>query len=529
MRWTTWGPALAVLGASSCVRAVNFPRAVSGKGFLSVPVGTVDKPKKDKGKRADEEGTILQKLENMDFFYAAEIDIGEPPQSVVVLVDTGSNELWVNPECENAPSDSQYSQCVGFGEYDPDKSETPPIGPFGRETINYGDASDPTTHTSATIRYYTDTLTFGDSQILNQTFGIVIQSDGISQGIMGLAPDLRGGFDSDEPYTLLLSSMAEQGIIESRVFSLDLRHSTSSTGAVIYGGLDRSKFIGALEPVDIIRGEGGEYRLAVRLTSLGVTIDESDEFDLDEADTNVMLDSGTTITRMHYSAAYPILQALDAEDDGEGFYLTRCSYRDRAGSVDFGFGRKIIQVPFSDFILDIGGSTTWCYIGLVVTTDQQILGDSVLRAGYFIFDWDNEQVHVAQAANCGKDDIIAIGSGKDAVPDVKGNCKESDATATESDDATSASEQVSKTATLPTKAYTTTFVITSCPMFDMDCKTGVTTTQTIGPARATVTVTAAASASATDSSDDDSAAGQTMPMGWVLAVLGAFAVGYNLV
>lgn len=483
------------------------------------------------------------------------VEFGTPPQPVVVLVDTGSNELWVNPDCNTAPSLEQEAQCKSFGEYNPDKSSTPPIGPFGKETINYGDASDPTTHTSATIRYYTETLGFGGSNITNQTFGIVETSDGISQGILGLSPDLRAGFDSNRPYSLVLTTMADQGLINSRAFALDLRHSEAETGAVIYGGLDRNKFIGALEKTPIIRGEGGEFRLAVTLTSLGITFSQSEEFGLDKADSNVMLDSGTTITRMHYAAAYPILEALDAQDDGEGYYVTQCSNRDRAGSVDFGFGKKIVRVPFSDFILDLG-SATWCYIGIVVTSDQQILGDSVLRAGYFIFDWDNENVHVAQAANCGDDDIVAIGSGTDAVPSVTGNCKISDVTdrpsATESASETvspdplnlsedlhsgifgtlaqprltPSQEAVSRTAGLPTRAYTTTFTITSCPAFEQGCTTGVVTTQTFGPARATVTVTAGANSS---NSDDDSGAWRTMPTSWIFVVIGAFVLGFNLV
>lgn len=226
---------------------------------------------------------------------------------------------------------------------------------------------------------------------------------------------------------MVLSSMADQGLINSRVFSLDLRHSDADTGAIIYGGLDRNKYIGDLETVPIIRGDQGEYRLAVTLTRIGITFGtDSEEFDLDEDDTNVLLDSGTTLTRMHYSAALPILEQLDAQDDGEGFYVTECSNRQRNGGVDFGFGGKIVRVPFSDFILDLGNED-YCYIGLVITTGQQILGDSVLRAGYFVFDWDNEEVHVAQAANCGDDDIVVVGSGKDAVPKESGNCKESDA------------------------------------------------------------------------------------------------------
>ncbi|KAF4460153.1 aspartic-type signal peptidase [Fusarium albosuccineum] len=525
MRWTTLGAAVAVL-SSSC-DAVSFPRSTSGKGYLSVPIGTVDKPKKTKAHKRDEDETILATLENMEFFYATDnvfgspcetVEIGTPPQKVTVLVDTGSNELWVNPDCQEAASQTQFEMCESFGQYEPGKSRTPPIGPFGRETLNYGDASDPSTHTSATIRYYADTLTFGDAKLENQTFGVLVESNGISQGILGLAPDLRGGFDSNEPYSLLLTSMADQGLINSRVFALDLRHSDATEGAVIYGGIDRSKFIGELETVPIIRGEGGEYRLAVKLATLGMTLgDDSQEFDVDDDDSNVMLDSGTTLTRMHYAAARPILEVLDAQDDGEGFYVTDCNNRDRNGTVDFGFGDKIVRVPFTDFILQLGLGT--CYIGLVTTTDQQILGDSVLRAGYFVFDWDNEEVHIAQAANCGDEDIIAVGSGSDAVPSETGKCKEGDAQATGRATMTDSPDKSS----LPTEAYTTTYTITSCPEFDRDCRTGVVTTQTVGPARPTVTVTAGANAD-----DDDNAAWQSVPLGWVFTLIGAFALGANL-
>lgn len=348
---------------------------------------------------------------------------------MTILVDTGSSELWVNPQCDNVQSAVQEKQCEDFGEYDSSKSRSASRSSMPPQKLRYGDASDSSTHTSATLDYIVDTITFGNSDITNQTFGMVSESEGIAQGIIGLAPDTESGFDSNEPYTLVLSNMAAQGVINSRVFSLDLRHSESLTGAVIYGGLDRNKFIGELQEVDIIRGVDRSWRLAVTLTSLGITIDSPEEFDLADDDTNVILDSGTTLSRLHYSTAYPVLKALNAQADAEGYYYTQCSYRDTAGSVDFGFGDKIIKVPFSDFILDMGNDR-FCYVGIAITTSQQILGDSVLRAGYFVFDWDNQKVHIAQAANCGDDDIVAVKSGSDAVPSVTGNCKEGDAAPT---------------------------------------------------------------------------------------------------
>ncbi|KFG79024.1 secreted aspartic proteinase [Metarhizium anisopliae] len=479
MRSVSLGTAVLVLLGADLSIAVDktllkgFSQSVSGDGFLAMPVGTVNRP--PGARRAA--NAFEDQLNNMDFFYATDVNIGSPPQRVTVLVDTGSSELWVNPDCTTTKTRQQANQCQQFGQYNPQQSNQS-YGPFGKEQLNYGDPSDPKTQTSVLIHYYADTVALGDAKIDNQTFGVVSESKGQAQGIMGLAPDLKGGFTIDEPYSLVLDSMAQQGVISSRVFSLDLRHSDDQYGAVIYGGLDRNKFIGALEKRPIVKGVGGEWRLAVELTTIGITMSSSSSFAVNQSDANVMLDSGTTISRMHSTVAVPILRALNATDDGEGYYQVPCSAKTSGGSVDFGFGSKTIRVPLKDFILDLSGSTDTCYVGMVLTTDQQILGDSVLRAGYFVFDWDNQEVHIAQADNCGKNDIIAVSSGTDAVPSATGNCKASDTSVTVTSTGTGSAQPTSTTGSVSTKTYTTAYTITSCPSIDPACVTGVVTTQT---------------------------------------------------
>lgn len=68
MRLTT---ALGLLVAAQHAEAVvtpMFPRAESGDGYLSIPVGTIKRPHNKVGKRS----AIDAVLENMDFFYAIE-------------------------------------------------------------------------------------------------------------------------------------------------------------------------------------------------------------------------------------------------------------------------------------------------------------------------------------------------------------------------------------------------------------------------------------------------------------------------
>lgn len=77
-------------------------------------------------------------------------------------------------------------------------------------------------------------------------------------------------------------------------------------------------------------------------------------------------------------------------------------------------------------------------------TDEPVLGDSFLRAAYVVYDQDNRNLHLAQAANCGSN-LIAIGSGKDAVPSSTGDCT-----------ATSAGSLATGTLTADTSAPTVT-------------------------------------------------------------------------
>jgi hypothetical protein len=57
------------------------------------------------------------------------------------------------------------------------------------------------------------------SKIEGQIFGAATDSTDIPAGILGLAPPVSG----TKSYSLVLDSMADQGLINSRAFSLDLR------------------------------------------------------------------------------------------------------------------------------------------------------------------------------------------------------------------------------------------------------------------------------------------------------------------
>lgn len=75
------------------------------------------------------------------------VGTGNPAQSVQVLLDTGSYELWVNPNCSKS---SVPEQCETFGQFDPNLSPTAQ-DLNATSQIRYGSGS-------VNISYYTDDI-----------------------------------------------------------------------------------------------------------------------------------------------------------------------------------------------------------------------------------------------------------------------------------------------------------------------------------------------------------------------------------
>lgn len=241
----------------------------------------------------------------------------------------------------------------------------------------------------------------------------------IPLGILGLSPPVIG--ENEYPY--VLDTMVAQGLIKSRAFSLDLRGVDNKNGAVIFGGVDTSKYIGKLAKLPMLSPQnspGGANRYYVTMTGVGITAPGGQAVRSEDINVPVFFDSGGTLSQL----PTPIFQAFaaffsDAEFDPEsGFYYVPCDVTDLDGSIDFYFGDKTIRVPLNDFIWQVQG---FCILGVTATDGESVLGDTFLRAAYVVHDQDNRNLHIAQAANCGTN-IVAIGSGSDAVPSSTGKC-----------------------------------------------------------------------------------------------------------
>lgn len=146
-----------------------------------------------------------------------------------------------------------------------------------------------------------------------------------------------------------------------------------------------------------------------------------------------LLDSGTSVILTPRGLSADICKdagGVETTSSGTTFcYLADCSVRDIAGGLDVNFDGKAIQVTYENLVTElVREGVSYCFLAVSDTTvdtdpPTYILGAPFLRASYAVFDWDSQQVYLAQVDDCGSN-IVAIGSGTGAIPTGSG-CKES--------------------------------------------------------------------------------------------------------
>ncbi|KAH8897887.1 acid protease [Thozetella sp. PMI_491] len=446
---------VALLSLLSAANAINvardFPGATVGAGYVHVPVSrqNIEPGQGQLRRRAGAAAADLANAQNSGYFI--NVTLGTPGQVTTVVVDSGSIELWVDPDCSTGrkpdPKDTSSGStngvdnpdedpdfCDKVGRYDHSKSSTAKTTDVKDKTIKYAD------FTTVDVTYYQDTLSIGGVSVTNQIFGVATKSNQTQIGILGIGPNPLGfNYTPEYPYALMLSNMQKQGLIQSRAFSLDLREFDNTTGALIFGGVDKSKFQGSLSAIPIVpfpvKNDDGttwnqtSYNVNVKSMSFTPAGGKSStkNYDLPGGTFIADLDSGTGAILTPPGFTKQICADVNGNMTGTNC-LVDCSYRQQSGGLTFGFeGGKTILVPYDNLfwpITDRGTTYCWLQVGdstIVSDPPTYILGAPFLRSAYAVFDWDNQNVHLAQNANCGNSDIVAIGTGANAVP-TGGNC-----------------------------------------------------------------------------------------------------------
>lgn len=98
-----------------------------------------------------------------------------------------------------------------------------------------------------------------------------------------------------------------------------------------------------------------------------------------------LIDTGSTLSYIREDLVALIGRQFGATIDSQGNYLVDCAWRDRGGTVDFGFnrGRMVINVSYRDFIYQ--HYPGYCMLGVQpadVGSTSFVLGDTFIRGAY---------------------------------------------------------------------------------------------------------------------------------------------------
>ncbi|QKX59884.1 uncharacterized protein TRUGW13939_07026 [Talaromyces rugulosus] len=353
------------------------------------------------------DSTLDVTITNADaVLYVVNVTLGTPPQEFSLQLDTGSSDLWVN---------SAGNSTVKAPAFDSSASSTyTKLDVVLNDT--YADGS------SAIGPYGTDTLKLGGVTLKDFEFGINETPfeepvPGVS-GIAGIAYKVvEAAAIAKNPYNNLPYALAEKGVINSAAYSLWLNDITSESGTILFGGVNKAKYIGDLQTLPIISVNGVHQELAVALSDVSGQSSSGSISYADGLPLPVILDSGTTLTMLPTAIANKIF------DDVKAIYNTTLS----ASFIDCEAGKQDYNLTysFSGASISVGINELVapdpqhrlpegvCIFGIVPTDNNAeiLLGDTFLRSAYVVYDLENNEISIANTNfNPGEDDIHEIGS-----------------------------------------------------------------------------------------------------------------------
>lgn len=302
---------------------------------------------------------------------------------------------------------------------DPSQSSTfEVVVPDGFQ-IQYLDGS------TASGDYVTDHFEIGDTVIESLQMGLANQTAS-GTGVLGI------GFTANEaaevPYPNLVDQMVAQNFIPTKAYSLYLNDYQSSTGSILFGGVDTEKFIGGLAVIPILPDAQTQnftsFTVGMTAVSFAFPNGTTHNASLQGGSLDAVLDSGTTLSYFPDDVATPLFDALGAYTYSSlgsvGLTMVECSLATSGLNMTFRFNDSVsVVVPADEIVIDAFGPVNGaippeiplqnpCLFGIQNSGDSlpsegarqidfALLGDTFLRSAYVVYDLDRNEIGLAQA------------------------------------------------------------------------------------------------------------------------------------
>ncbi|CAO3633805.1 unnamed protein product [Cunninghamella echinulata] len=359
------------------------------------------------------------------FLYLIEIGIG-PTQKFTVAIDTGSADTWV-------PSIKCPKEKCDLNKYDVNAAgQKNNIGPF---SVTYG---------SGTIRgdYRKETITIGNIVVQDQQFGAVSDVIGFDllpeedengnvqpslDGLLGLGyPGLTG---SAKGYDPIVISMYKQKLIQEPVFSIYLneRDAQDYAGEIIFGGIDQEKYTGSMGYISLIQGKNKQGKAdythwAFRGDS--ISFQSSKKYSFKPSDV-LIFDTGSSFSFLPKKIIDSLIPTNLKNDitynKSQKLYFCNCDLlHDTKNALQLTLPQMnskaplTITIPIANLIITDGTNDeyTQCAFGIVPMNESEVidttyggnlyvLGDTILRSLYLVFNFKEHTIGIAAAKNVG--------------------------------------------------------------------------------------------------------------------------------
>ncbi|WVQ63697.1 uncharacterized protein L199_001850 [Kwoniella botswanensis] len=349
------------------------------------------------GRRAS--GSVQLTDVGIDASYSGQVTIGTPSQDFLLIMDTGSSDLWV------AGSTCESSSCTGVSSFNAEDS-TSYNTDNSAFNISYGSGD-------ADGYLATDTVSLAGFTVTGQTFAVVTSTTArlISaplSGLMGLAWKSIASSGATPFWQALAASGSwsdpEMGFYLARYRGDNSASSVESQGGeLILGGTNSSKYTGSINYISIDEDDLDYWRIpaqAVTVQGSQVSVGSNPQ---------AAIDTGTTLIGVPSQVAQAIYEqipnseALSASSGYDGYYQYPC---DTTVNVTIQFGGLSYAISNAD--MNLGSFTrdssmcTGAFFEMDLSSQspiQWIVGASFLKNVYSTFRYNPAAIGFAQLAD----------------------------------------------------------------------------------------------------------------------------------
>ena len=164
----------------------------------------------------------------------------------------------------------------------------------------------------------------------------------------------------------------------------------ASSGEIIFGGYDTTKFSGSLVDLPIVQVSGDGFYVALQSLSITDSSGTTTQVTDSSLPSAALLDSGNSLIRIPSSFYAQVASYFGVTDK-----VIDCGIAQQTGCVDFGFDGVSISVPFSELALPTD-QPGLCEFAFYDGQSETSLGDPFLRSAYVYYDLDNRVCSIAQ-------------------------------------------------------------------------------------------------------------------------------------